>query len=122
MRNYPLEGTITSIKWHPTKNILAISTQGGKSKSLVFDLDTQERIQLDSINDFGARAIDWNNTGELLAIGDYDGMLLIFDEEGRLNKKIATGQKAITGLHWHPTRNLIAAVGDQITLYDFDRN
>ncbi len=121
-RNYPFEGTITKSRWHPTKNKLAISMQGGKSRSSIFNLDTEERIELDSINNFGARAIGWNTTGELLAVGDYDGFLIIYDERGKFISKITTGQKALIGLDWHPTKNLIVAVGDEISLYDFDNH
>ncbi len=121
-KNYLFEGTITKSKWHPTKNVLAIAMQGGKSKSAIFNLDTEERIALDSLNDFGARAIGWNHTGQLLAVGDYDGFIIIYDERGKIIKRIATNQKALTGLDWHPTKNIILAVGDKITMYDFDAN
>ena len=118
IRNYPLEGTVTQTAWHPVKNKLAISMQGGKSRSSILNTDTYTRIELDSINDFGARAIGWNNTGKLLAVGDYDGFLLIYDEEGRLVKRIHTGQKSIIGLDWHPSKDLIVAVGENIALFD----
>ena len=121
-KNYQFEGTITKAKWHPTKNKLAISMQGGKSKSSILNLETDERIVLDSINGFGARAIGWNYTGELLAVGDYDGFLIIFDERGKLMKKIATNQKGLMDLDWHPTKNLIVTVGEKVSLYNFEND
>jgi WD40 repeat protein len=119
LNNYLFEGTITKVKWHPTKHKLAISMQGEKSKTSIFNLDSNKRIALDSINDFGARAIGWNKTGKILAVGDYDGFLTFFDEDGKRIKKISTNQKSIIGLDWHPTKDLVVAVGDKISIYDF---
>lgn len=120
LKNYPVKGTITKIKWHPTKNILAFSMQGGKSKTSILNIETGNRIELDSMNEFGERAIDWNMSGELLAVGDYDGFIKIFNEEGKLVKKIATDQKGIMGLDWHPSSDIIVAVGERITLYNLN--
>ncbi|MDX1479677.1 MAG: hypothetical protein R3301_18320 [Saprospiraceae bacterium] len=118
LTNLPVKGTITKTKWHPVQNILAFAMQGGKSKTSILHLDTGKRVQLDSINDFGARAIDWHKSGEFLAVGDYDGNIGIFHQEGQLLKKIVTGQKGIMGLDWHPSKDIIVAVGEKITLYD----
>ena len=119
-KNDPYKGTITKTKWHPTKNKLAISVQDGKSKSTILHLDNDETIELDSVTMDGARAIGWNHAGDLLAVGDYDGYLTIFDEKGNVIKKINTNQKSIIGLDWHPDESLIVAVGEYITLYHYE--
>ena len=118
LKNIPVEGTITKTKWHPTKNILAVSLQGAKSKTSIFHLDTGKRIELDSITEFGARAIGWSKNGDFLAVGDYAGMIGIFNVDGDFIKRISTGQKGIIGLDWHPTKDIVVAVGEKITLYD----
>lgn len=120
IRNYPYKGTITKTKWHPTKNKLAIAIQDGKSKSTILNLDNEESIELDSIINEGARAIGWNHSGELLAVGDYEGYLTIFDEKGNFLKRINTNQKSIIGLDWHPDENLIVAIGERIILYHYE--
>lgn len=117
LKNYPYKGTITKTKWHPTKNKLAISVQDGKSNSTILTLDNDQRIELDSITIDGARAIGWNHAGDLLAVGDYEGYITLFDEKGTFLQRINTNQKAIIGLDWHPHENLIVAVGEKITLY-----
>ena len=99
--------------------MLAISVQDGKSKSAILNLDNDEYIELDTITNDGARAIGWNHTGDLLAVGDYEGYLTIFNENGKVLKRVSTNQKSIIGLDWHPKENVIAAVGEQITLYDY---
>ncbi len=120
IKNYPYKGTITNTKWHPTKNKLAITVQDGKSKSALLNVDTNEKIALDSITNDGARALGWNHSGELLAVGDNEGYLILFDEKGNLLKRINTKQKSIIGLDWHPDENLIVAVGEKITLYYYE--
>jgi len=120
LKNYPYKGTITKTKWHPTKNKVAISVQDGKSKQAILNLDTDERILFDTITNEGARAIGWNRSGELLAIGDYEGYLNIFDEKGNALKKVDTKEKSIIGLHWHPDENLIVAVGENVILYHYE--
>ncbi len=121
-KNYPYQGTITKTKWHPRKNKLAISVQDGKSKSTIFDIDLDNVVELDSITNDGARAIGWNLSGDLLAVGDYDGYITIFDEEGNVLRRVNTDQKGIIGLDWHPNENLVVAVGEKIAFYDFEED
>lgn len=118
LQNYPMKGTITQVQWHPTQNKLAIAMQGGTARTSILNLDSNKRIELDSVNDFGARAIGWNSNGQRLAVGDYDGMITIFDDAGKKIKRIATHQKSIIGLDWHPSKDIIIAVGDRISIYD----
>ncbi|MEL6132612.1 MAG: WD40 repeat domain-containing protein, partial [Bacteroidota bacterium] len=118
LKSYPYKGTITQTQWHPTKNKLAVSVQDGKSTSAILNLDNGERVELDSVSEEGARAIGWNHAGDLLAVGDYEGFLTLYDETGTFLKRVNTNQKSIIGLDWHPHENLIVAVGEKITLYD----
>ena len=120
LQNYPYKGTVTKTKWHPIKNKLAISVQDGKSYSSILDLENNQSLNLDSVSMEGARAIGWNHSGELLAVGDYKGNLTIYNEEGIFLKKIKTNQKSIIGLDWHPIKNSIVAIGEKITLYDYE--
>ncbi len=120
LESYPYKGTITKAKWHPTKNKLAVSVQDGKSFSTILNLDNNQSIKLDSVSIEGARAIGWNHSGGLLAVGDYEGYLTLYDETGSFLKKVNTNQKSIIGLDWHPDENLIVAVGEKIILYNYE--
>ena len=93
VKSYPYKGTITNTKWNPAGNRLAISVQDGKSNSIILNLETDEMIALDSITNDGARAIGWNHSGDLLAVGDNEGYLSFYDENGQLLRKTDTGQK-----------------------------
>jgi WD40 repeat protein len=120
LKNYPHKGTITKAKWHPNQNKLAISVQDGKSISSLLNLEDDQSIKLESISAEGARAIGWNHSGDLLAVGDNEGYITLFDESGIFLKSINTNQKGIMGLDWHPSENLIVIVGEKITLYDYE--
>ena len=117
---YPTLGTVTKTKWHPTENKLAVAVQDGKSYPFIFDMATEQHLQLDSTSITGARAIGWNAAGDLLAIGDYEGNLIFYNESGDFQRSVYTHQKAIIGLDWHPNKNLLIAVGDCITTYNYD--
>ena len=120
IKHLPYNGTITKTKWHPSENKLAFSVQDGKSKSAIFDLEATTLIQLDSITNAGARGLGWNYTGELLAVGDNSGHLVIFDDNGKFLKIIDTGEKGLMGLDWHPKENLLVAVGDNVIIYNYE--
>jgi len=79
-----------------------------------------KKTELDSITDDGTRAIGWNKTGELLAVGDNERQLTIFDNIGQFLKQIDTQQKGFVGLDWHPDENLIMTVEEKISIYDFE--
>ncbi|WP_053971753.1 WD40 repeat domain-containing protein [Mangrovimonas sp. ST2L15] len=121
-KNYPLTNTITKLKWHPKDKKLAVSTQISTDKAKIIDLENNAIIVLDSISKDGARGIGWNFDGKLLAVGDNEGMLTIFDKKGNIIKKIDVKQKSITGLSWHPKKNTIVTVGSQIGIYDYEND
>lgn len=122
LKSLPYKGTITKTKWHPTENKLAIAVQDGKSNLAIYDFESNEKIELDSITNSGARAIGWNSNGNILAVGDNEGFLTFFNKNGKFLKKINTEQKGLMGLDWHPKENQILTVGEKITLYDFELN
>jgi len=122
-KSYHIKNTITRIKWHPSKNIIAVSTQMSGDKSSIINLDTNEKIELNGISPDGARGIDWNNTGEYLAVGDNDGQILIYTIKGELIKKFNNeNTKGIMAIDWHPQKNILTTVTDKIRFYDIDGN
>lgn len=122
-KSYHIKNTITRIKWHPSKNIIAVSTQMSGDKSSIINLDTNEKIELNGISPDGARGIDWNNTGEYLAVGDNDGQILIYTIKGELIKKFNNeNTKGIMAIDWHPHKNILTTVTDKIRFYDIDGN
>ena len=118
-KSYAIKNTITRIKWHPYKNILALVTQSSIDKSCIINFETGHMIELEGISPDGARGIDWNHSGDLLAAGDNDGQISIFDIDGKLIRKIKQeNTKSITSIDWHPKKNTFVTVGDKIRMFD----
>ncbi len=118
-KSYPTKNTITCIKWHPFKNILAVATQFSSEKVRILNFETDKIIELEGISADGARGIDWNYSGDLLAVADNDGQISIFDIAGKLIRTIKQeNTKSITSIDWHPKKNTFITVGDKIRMYD----
>jgi WD40 repeat protein len=121
IKSFPIANTITCASWHPNLNLLAVGTQGSSDSPFIIHLDTGNKKELSGVSPDGARGVDWNNTGEYLAIADNDGQISIYDIEGRLIKKINhENTKGITALDWHPKKNIFVTVGDKIRIFDID--
>ncbi|WP_116126898.1 WD40 repeat domain-containing protein [Lewinella sp. IMCC34183] len=114
----PTSNTVTGVAWHPGKERLAVTLQAGEEGSFLFDLRSGEKRYLDSISAAGARGLGWSPDGELLAVGDNDGYLLLYDYEGRLQRRRKVEPKGITALSWHPDGQIILTVGSGIARYE----
>lgn len=124
-KSLPLKNTITRVKWHPTKNIIAVSTQNSEDKTSIINLDNNEKIELNGISPEGARGIDWNYTGEYLAVADNEGLILIYNIKGELIRKFvnqSNSTKSITAIDWHPKKNILTTVTDKIRFFDIEGN
>lgn len=120
LEKIPFDGTITKLKWHPTKNLLAIASQGTKEKLRLFNFQKMEFQPIASNSADGSRALGWNYTGQYLAAGDNEGFVWFYTSEGVFVKKVDFKLKSITGLSWHPHQNKLVAVSNQISIYDFE--
>jgi len=122
-KSIPFNGTITRLQWHPSKNTIAVATQLSADKPCLIDLDTNKKIELNGISADGARGLDWNATGTLLAVADNDGQILIYDTQGTLVKTIKNENGlSITAIDWHPDGKRLVVVSDKIRLFDTSGN
>lgn len=120
-KSYPTKNTITRVTWHPTKNLFGVATQVSEDKCYILNLDTYEKIVLKGISPDGARGMDWNKSGELLAVGDNDGSVFIYNLKGELvNHFVIEGRKGITGLDWNPVKDEMIVISDEIYLLKMD--
>ncbi|MHC1774365.1 MAG: WD40 repeat domain-containing protein [Lentimicrobium sp.] len=120
-KSYPTKNTITCVKWHPFKNILAVGIQASSDKVRIINFETDRIIELEGISPDGARGIDWNYSGDLLAVADNDGQISIFETGGKLIRIIKhENTKSITSIDWHPKKNIFITVGDKIRIFDVD--
>ena len=124
-KSLPIKNTITRVKWHLTKNIIAVTTQNSEDKTSIINLGNNEKIELKGISPDGARGIDWNYTGEYLAVADNEGQILTYNIKGELIRKFlnqSNSTKSITAIDWHPKKNILTTVTDQIRFYDIEGN
>ncbi|NOS91204.1 MAG: hypothetical protein HOP30_04740 [Cyclobacteriaceae bacterium] len=122
-KSFPIKNTITRIKWHPHLNMIAVATQMSVQKSFLLDLNTNEIVELNGISPDGARGVDWNYTGEYLAVADNDGQILIYDSKGKLIRRFTNETtKSITAIDWHPKKNVLTTVTDKIRFFDVEGN
>lgn len=121
IKSFPVANTITCVTWHPKKNILAVGVQGSSENPFIIDVETGSKKVLIGVSPDGARGVDWNHTGEYLAVADNDGQISIYDINGRLIRKINhENTKGITAIDWHPKKNIFVTVGDKIRIFDID--
>lgn len=124
-KSFAIKGTITRVKWHPNKNVIAVATQISDDKAMLLNLDTNSRTELNGISPDGARGIDWNYNGEFLAVADNDGQITLFDDKGELIRKFANennSTKGITAIDWHPSKNIFITVSDKIRILSIEGN
>ena len=118
LRTYPVGNVILSrLKWHPNENKLAVITQSTSFKAKILDLDLDRWIELEGLES-SLRGIDWNYTGELLAVSEFEGEISIFKANGKKVSRFLADPKSVTGIDWHPSENILAAVGSQIGIYN----
>lgn len=119
LKSYPVKDVILSrLKWHPDQNKLAVITQSATFKAQILDLNEDQWIVLKDLqNSF--RALDWNYSGEYLAVSESEGAVSVFDINGNRVSRFMADPKSVAGLDWHPKENIIATVGSQIGIYHY---
>ena len=116
-----LNEMIRAVNWHPKENVLAIST---RNNSWIMDPETGKEIQLEGDHK-GSRTIAWNHNGEMLAAAAGSGVLWVWNKNGKLLRRIQKADENGTpdkrdflGLDWHPSKNILTTVGDEIRIFD----
>lgn len=108
---------VTFVSWHPSNNLLAVSSQGG-DVSGIYDAESGTRIPLMVDH---ARGVAWRTNGDVLAISSTgSGHLRVFRSDGRLLHDVPRhgAAKGLTGVAWHPSGKKMVTVGKYITLHD----
>ncbi|SNY95100.1 WD40 repeat domain-containing protein [Flagellimonas pacifica] len=114
---FPVEGVqLSRLKWHPFKNKLAIITQGRTFKAKILDVQEETWTELEGLKS-SFRALDWNYTGELLAVSELEKAVSVYTVDGIFVNRFMADPKGVAGLDWHPSKNIMVTVGDQIGIY-----
>lgn len=118
LKSYSVDKVILSrLKWHPTENKLAVITQSQSFKAKILDLDQDKWIELEGLES-SLRALDWNHDGTLLAVSEFEGEISIFDTTGKRVSRFMADDKSVAGIDWHPSENILAAVGSTIGIFN----
>lgn len=121
VKTLPVKSTVTRLKWHPSQNMLAITTQFSAFPTSLYNLETNQTTVLEGVSPEGARGVDWNFSGEFVAIGDNEGQVHIFNQKGEFVRKFQNeNTKGITAISWHPKKNMLVTLSDKIRLFDFN--
>lgn len=127
-QSFHVPNWIHSLKWNPNGNILAIATLNQYVQ--LIDINESKITKLNdnigithTLNSNGSRALGWNHTGDMLAVGGLDGIIKIWDKQGNLLKYIdkykpETGFVSYLALDWHPSKNMFVAANFEIQLFD----
>ena len=114
-------GALRAVHWHPKANLLALST---RNDIWILNPETGAEIKLEGGHN-GSRTIAWNYNGEMLAAAAGSGIIWIWNKNGKLLRKIqkttAEGmpdKKDFLGVDWHPSKNILTTVGDEIRIFD----
>lgn len=119
LMSFPIEEVIISrVKWHPYENKLAVITQSDSFKAKILDLDKKEWIDLEGL-ETSLRGLDWNYSGDFLAVSEFEGEISIFSANGKKVSRFLADPKSVTGIDWHPTKNILTAVGSQIGIFSY---
>lgn len=119
-KSFAVNSWIHVIKWNADNKMLAVATLD-KDVQLI-DLETGVKTLLNSNG--GSRSLDWNFDGELLAVGDLDGVIKVWNKNGKLinafEKKYGpeTVGRSYLAVDWHPFKNIFVAVNFEIHLFD----
>lgn len=113
-RSYPLNTGVKVLAWNPDGNLLAIGT--GMDIRLL-NISSGEFKVLTGKH--GARGIDWDATGELLAVGGDDGVIFVWNKRGELKHAIKKdNNNTYLTLDWHPSKKLLITGSDEIRIFD----
>lgn len=112
---------IRAVHWHPKEPLLAIST---RNDIWIVNPATGEETKLEGDHK-GSRTIAWNYNGEMLAAAAGSGLVWIWNKNGKLLRKIqktavdgSPDKKDFLGIDWHPSKNILTTVGDEIRIFD----
>ena len=118
LKSFPIEGTIISrVKWHPQGNLLAVITQSNTFKAKILNVALNQWTELDGLQD-SFRGLDWNHSGKYLALSHFEKDVSIYSATGKKVTRFEADPKAVTGIDWHPHKDILLTVGSEISTFD----
>ena len=117
--------TITRLEWNPKQPILAIAGLSHSAEDTLvqlFDLTKMETMTTLPRSLFG-RALSWSPDGEKIAYVGNQGSISIFSKKGDHLKTLSfRNPRSLMDIDWHPHKNILVAVEEDIFLIDIDKD
>lgn len=118
IKTYPVDSVILSrLKWHPESKLLAVVTQHDEVVARILNIITDTWIPLEGLEQ-SSRGVDWNRSGTLLAVSEFEGEVSVFTPEGKRVSRFMADPMSVTDLDWHPTEDIMVTVGSRAGLYN----
>ena len=107
---------LSRLKWHPDSKLLVVVTQYHEVIARILNIETDEWIPLEDLEQ-SSRGVDWNRTGDLLAVSEFEGEVSVFTPEGKRVSRFIADPMSVTDLDWHPDKDIMVTVGSRIGMY-----
>ncbi|HTE08659.1 MAG TPA: hypothetical protein VK628_07830 [Flavitalea sp.] len=115
VKTFQLSSTIQCLDWNIDGKTLAIALDDSPLQLL--NIETGKFTIVPGTG--GSRAVAWNYNGQLIAFGNYEGVLQIMSKEGKLLRSIPKeNTKTYLSVDWHPSKNIILTGSDRIRIFD----
>ena len=117
--------TFTRIEWNPKHPVLAVAANSyARTPSIVQLFDIAKNKIIKTIPDtLYGRGVSWSPDGEKVAFVGAKGRISIYTKNGQHLKTLTfTNQGSLFDIDWHPSKNLLLAVEEDIYLIDVDRD
>lgn len=116
--------TITRVEWNPQYPLLAVAsfTPGTAGADVVQLYDAVNgrvlRMRPDSVQ---GRALSWSPDGNTIAFVGARGRISLYNKDGAFQRSLSySNPRSLFEIDWHPQRNLLLAVEDDIYMIDMD--
>ena len=115
VKTFQLPSAIQCLDWNVDGKTLAIALDDSPFQLL--NVETGKFTIVPGTG--GSRAVAWNCNGQLIAFGDYEGVLQIRSKDGSLLKSIPKeNTKTYLSVDWHPSKNIILTGSDRVRIFD----
>ena len=115
--------TITRVEWNPKYPVLAVASvsyAGTPSVIQLYDV-TKDKVIKTLPDTLRGRGVSWSPSGEEVAFVGSKGRISLYTKEGSLRKTLSfTHPKSIMDIDWHPTKNLLLVVEEDIYVIDIE--
>lgn len=117
--------TVSRVEWNPKYPVLAIAAFSHEAKPTIIQLYdvSKEQIIRNLPDTILGRGVSWSPAGDEVAFVGKKGRISIFTKNGQFRKTLSfSNPGSLFDIDWHPTKNWLLGVEEDIFLIDIDRD